>query len=332
MLQLGIGLRGQSKLKEIIEYSRLAEQLSLHFIWVPDVDLERETFVTAACIALSTEKIGIGVISNPYTRHPAISAAAVATLNEIAEGRVRYALCAGGFKSLKPFGFASWEKPLSSIRKAVELSKSLFRGESVLPKGAEEGATLKLAFQSRHRIPIYIAAMTGKKMMELAGRVADGVLLAGPLGFEFTKSCIDHVIEGAIKAGRSAKEITIAMEALFSVSYDSCKAKEEAKSLVGEMIIADPRFTAALKAADIAEYEVELVKRSLSKSKEEIVKAVNERMVDQFSISGSPNQCVEKIRTYAEIGIQEICLLPPTDSNIKQLLNIIGKDILPSLQ
>jgi 5,10-methylenetetrahydromethanopterin reductase len=329
MLRIGVGLRGLSTISEILEYSVLAERLGLDFVWVPDVGLERETFVTATCIALSTKRITIGVITNPYTRHPAISAAAVATLSEAADGRVKYALCVGGFRSLKPFGFSSWAKPLSSIMNAVDLTKRLFQGEEF---EIEEGAALRLSFPVKYRIPIYIAVMTGVRMMELAGRIADGVLFAGPLGIDFTKSSIERVVKSAIEAGRKKEDVTIAMEALFSVAYDSVKAKERAKSLVGEMIIADPRFAPAIRARGISEKEVEVVRQSLQEGSESLRKAISEKMVEQFSISGSPQECLEKIRRYAAIGVQEICVLPPLDSNLRETIKIIGEDILPSLR
>lgn len=330
MVQIGIGLSGHNETSSTIQNVLLAEQLGLDFVWVHDIDLEREPFVTSSCIALSTDRIEIGVIANPYTRHPIVSAAAVATLSEIAPGRIRYALGIGGRKSVGHVYCAHDSKPLTRLGAAIELSKKLFKGEKLSLNNELQNA--KLAVPIIGEIPIYVAAMVGKRTMRLAGRMADGVLLAGPLGLEFVKCCIDTVTEAATSSGRDPSKIRIAMEMLFSVSEDSHTAKEKVKKNIAEFIITDSRFNSTIIKAGISPEEIEQVRSSFTEGKEQISDTVTSKMVELFSIAGTPQECVRKIRSYARAGVQEICLMTSPDTDLRKVIVLIAEAMLPDLR
>ena len=81
MFPSGVMLSPHIPLPDLVELGRLAESLGYSRIWVPDEGLAtRDVFVAMTALAMSTERIAIGTgIVNPYTRHPALTASAIAS-------------------------------------------------------------------------------------------------------------------------------------------------------------------------------------------------------------------------------------------------------------
>ncbi|MEM3506084.1 MAG: LLM class flavin-dependent oxidoreductase [Candidatus Bathyarchaeia archaeon] len=117
-------------------------------------------------------------ICNPYTRHFAIIAVAILSLDEISNGRAILGIGAGGSLTLFPLKIEMWYKPIKTVKEAVKLIKSLFSGEIV--NSDEEflkAKDIKLFNTQKHRIPVYLGARR-PKMLKLIGELADGALLS----------------------------------------------------------------------------------------------------------------------------------------------------------
>ena len=86
---VSVNLMPTAKIETIVELAQLSEKLGYRRCWVYDEGLHtRDVFVTLTAIAIATEKIFLGPgITNPYVRHPGITAAAIASLDEISAGR-----------------------------------------------------------------------------------------------------------------------------------------------------------------------------------------------------------------------------------------------------
>jgi 5,10-methylenetetrahydromethanopterin reductase len=178
MTQLGIQIIPTMPVNEVIETAVMAEELGYDFCLVADEGFMPDVYVALGAIAQRTQRIQLGLVTNGYTRHPAVTANALATLDDLSGGRAIVVLVAGGSLVLNPMGIPR-EAPLTVMRESIEIMRRLWSGEQVTWQGKRHslhGAQLHGAGQ--HAIPIWMA-VRGEKMLELAGRVADGVVLGG---------------------------------------------------------------------------------------------------------------------------------------------------------
>ena len=176
-MRYSINVIPEGPIADIVELATRAETLGFDRCWVYDEGLvTRDVYVTMAAIATATDRLVIGPgITNPYTRHPAQTAAAIASLHEVSGGRAFLGLGAGGSLTLDPIGLER-RRPLRAVAEAIELARKLYSGDTVTFSGELfelRSATMSYAAND---IEIWLAGR-GPKMLELGGRVADGVML-----------------------------------------------------------------------------------------------------------------------------------------------------------
>lgn len=163
---------------QLVELARHAEALGYERIWIPDEGLAgRDCYVTLAAIAAATTRVRIGTgITNAYTRHPGVTAAAIASLDELSGGRAMLGLGAGGGLTLDPLAIERLA-PLAAIEDLVTAARHLWAGERVDHAGGTGPFNdARLEF-GRADIPIWLAGR-GPRIMRLAGQLADGFVLS----------------------------------------------------------------------------------------------------------------------------------------------------------
>lgn len=200
MVPTGVMLTPSTPLPRVVELAQLAEQLGYARIWIPDEGLAtRDVFVTMTAIAAATETVMVGTgITNPYTRHPALVAGAIASIDELSGGRAFLGYGAGGSLALKPLGIDR-VRPLVYVKEAIEVARRLFEGQTI----DEDVESIRLSGArlcvGRPDIEIWFAGR-GSRMLRQAGALTDGVL------FEFLHKptlgeYVDRVREGAETTG-----------------------------------------------------------------------------------------------------------------------------------
>jgi 5,10-methylenetetrahydromethanopterin reductase len=176
--KLGVLLSAEYPMTELADLGKLSEDLGYTYFWYVDARYRPECYLGLAAVAAKTEKILLGtVVTDPFSRHPAITAVSIATLDEMSNGRAILGLGAGG-ATIKALGI-DWKLPVAALRECVDVVKRLLKGEQVTHEGkVVQLRGGKLAFKPlRSEIPIYFATQ-GAQVSKLAGQVADGVLLA----------------------------------------------------------------------------------------------------------------------------------------------------------
>src|SRR5690349_20965282 len=94
---LGVLLFAEYPADQLVELGRLSEELGYTYFWYTDIRFSRECYVGLTAVAAVTKKILLGTgVSDPYSRHPANSAAAIASLDEFSRGRAMLGLGTGG--------------------------------------------------------------------------------------------------------------------------------------------------------------------------------------------------------------------------------------------
>ena len=127
---LGVLLFADYSLDELGRLGRLCEDLGYRCLWYTDVRFGRECYLGLASIAARTERIRLGPgVTDPYTRHPAITAAAIATFDEMCGGRARLGLGVGG-QGFRELGIDR-PRPITTLRETVSMVRALLRGRTI---------------------------------------------------------------------------------------------------------------------------------------------------------------------------------------------------------
>ena len=176
-MRVGLCFDGFYSIQEMIELSKLADEIGMESIWMSDHLCFRDSLTTCMALLAATQKIKVAPAPmSPYSRTPIISAMSVTTMDEFAPGRVIASPGTGNAAALKEAGIES-PHPLQTMREYVEILRRLLKGETVNYQGKMfqlNGA--KMGFVPAQPIPMYITAVRSR-MLELGGEIGDGVLL-----------------------------------------------------------------------------------------------------------------------------------------------------------
>jgi len=201
-MEYGLLLLGEHDPESVVRLGQLAEQAGFRDLWFADEKFFRDPFVSLTHLAHHTSRIRLGTcVTDPFTRHPALLAMAMGTLDEVSGGRAVLGLGAG-FSGLEAMGVER-RRAVRSMRQAIDAIRRLWAGETVtLQDDAFRLSNLSLNFPSRPDIPILLAS-AGPLMLRLAGEAADEVMF-GDLGTtEVLTPALAEVRRGAERSARS---------------------------------------------------------------------------------------------------------------------------------
>jgi 5,10-methylenetetrahydromethanopterin reductase len=296
-------------------------------LWITDHFNNRNVYVLLAMVAAYTERIKIGPgVTNPYLVHPVVTAQAVATLNEIAPGRVICGLGVGDKTTLQMLGVEQ-VKPLAAIREAVHIIREVTSGKALEMQGEIfKVSRAKLNFKAANPIPIFIGAQ-GPKMLALAAEIGDGVLINASHPKDIENS-MNFIREGVEKTDKKLEELKISAYTSFSIASDYEKALKAVVPVVAYIVAGAPEII--LERHGIS---VELA----GKVREAIVRAqwkeafsyVDNNMVEAFSICGTPENCIDKVDKLLKVGVNQIVVGSPIGPNIHKAINMIAAEVFP---
>jgi 5,10-methylenetetrahydromethanopterin reductase len=224
----GVVLQGVDPPEEFCSMVAEIEAAGFDHLWLTDSSLHaRNCYAYLTLAAGRSSRLVLGTaVTNPATRHPGVTAAAAATLDEICGGRLILGIGAGD-RPLQALGVRP--SPLADLAAAVQAMRRLWQGEDVhLSAPGFTLAGARLRFPARPGIPVFIAA-SGPKTLQLAGRIADGVILLTGLFPEALDWAIAQVASGADAAGRPLPHI--AVFAYGAISDDEHAAVEAARPI-----------------------------------------------------------------------------------------------------
>jgi len=328
-VKFGVELVPSMSLDKVVDYARRFELGGADFVWITDHYTNRDPYVTLSLIARATDFINLGVgVTNPYTRHIASTASAVASLDEISEGRAALGLGPGDRSTLAALNI-ELEKPLTRVKETVLALRALWSGEAVKFDGETvrlEGA--RLGFRPpKEMIPIYIGAQ-GPKMLRLAGEIGDGVLInaSNEKDFDFASKSIKS---GAEAANRKLSDIDIVAYTCFSVAESELDAKKAATPVVAFIAAGSPENVLERHGLDIE--KANKMKDLISKGKiPDAFALVDDDFIEAFSVSGTPEQCISKIENLLKAGVTQFVFGSPLGKKKKEALQLITEKIIPA--
>ena len=301
-------LQDDHPISEGVEYVRYAEDRGFEAVWQAESRLVREATVPmAAFLAQTTRiKVGAGVVNN-WTRNPALLASTFSTLDDLAPGRVILGIGAWWDPLAAKVGIER-SRPLRAIRETVEAVRALLADETVTYHGDFvhlDGVELDYVHQERRpkEVPIYIGA-TGMKMMELAGEIADGVLLNNLVAPTYNAQAMEALERGAARADRTVDDLDRPQLVVCSVSDDRQVALDRARLLVTQYLGQQPHIGKAsgVPIALLDEIGSMLTWPATHEQVVEASKVVPDDVVQMITASGTPDECRAKVAEYIAAG------------------------------
>jgi 5,10-methylenetetrahydromethanopterin reductase len=173
----GIWLHAVRPVPDLVRLAVTAEELGASALLLADEGIDRDLYVTLTAVAVATSKLTlIPAITNPHSRHPVATAAALASLAEVAPGRVVAGLGAGGTLVFGPMGLAP-ARPFTALAEAVEVIDALLAGEAVDHEGEFTARNARLPW-APGRLPVAIAGR-GPRVERLKAERADWAVVSG---------------------------------------------------------------------------------------------------------------------------------------------------------
>ncbi|MHA1286989.1 MAG: LLM class flavin-dependent oxidoreductase, partial [Candidatus Thorarchaeota archaeon] len=255
-----------------------AEALGVEGIWVgEDIGIGQETSILSADLLGRTKKVRVGTGIIPITVHNISTIARGSlTLHEIGTGRYVLGIGIGGMQDLIKHGI-HLKKPVTELRKSTQL----FQTESVtIQTELVNLREFNLSINEPARIPIFYG-VRGPQMLKLAGKVADGVILSGPV--DYIKYAIEVIDKAAATEGRNAEDVE---KVVWLPTIPTFKGGSEklAKQVVAIVVADTPEQV--LNLLDIDLDRVDKIRQAFAESGPKGgAKFIDQHFIDTFSIS-----------------------------------------------
>ena len=279
--------------------------------------LSRDAFVVLGQAASNTSRLTLfPAVTNPFTRDASVLASAIQSVEELAPGRVKF-MIGTGYTSASTIG----RKPatLAEMRACISTVKGLLAGQTV----DFDGTPGRLGYASGRRIPVIMAA-SGPKAIELAGEIADGVLLLVGFNRGIIERALDHLETGAKRAGRQLDDLEIIWAVRTCTAATTQAARRHARpTAVHWGVLRWGGYWLEPAGLQLPKLEVpEAVHHiypdlSHAHDWEAAIAAtafvpddVAAQLCDAIGLIGTPDDCANRILEMAKLGARNLYLMP----------------------
>lgn len=330
----------------LIRLAQLQEECGYDVFWYTDERFYREVFGGLTLVATNTQRIALGtLVTDPYIRHPAVTAMGIATLDEVSGGRAALGVGAGitGFQEMG----IERRKPVQSLREMVSLIRRLLAGETVDFHGdVFDFHHGRLGFRpTRASLPIYIAS-NGPLGLALAGEVADGVVMQGAVTGRLIDWMLEHVSRGAAAggpdgAGRDVGDLDVVarVNVCISPNVDAARALMR-RELARTVLMQQPDFV-TFKVAGLD------VPARLRKAAARIGRTYNAgpdvldalaalvppEFVDALTLAGTADHIAAQISGMVRRGVSHVAIAPfPLDESVEDVISSFAREVMPRVR
>jgi 5,10-methylenetetrahydromethanopterin reductase len=327
---------GRHRSDEFRQLVRLAETSGYDGLWQADERFFRDCWAALATAALSSTRMRLGVcVTDPYVRHPALTATAFATVDEISGGRTVLGLGAGisGFAEMG----ITRERPRTALRETIELVRLLWSGDRVDYSGEvvrfHDGA---IQVPARPDAPICIAS-NGPSTIELAGEVADGLIVQALGSPHMVESVRGLLAKGAERAGRDESGIRLHARLDIAVHADRATARAAVvPGVVRHLRTHYPHFNSPRLAGveipeDLVEALAGLGYTHDPAALEALVRLVPEQAIDRLAVAGTVDDVAEQLAALLRGGVAEVIVMPVLvpGQDEQALVRQIAEEVMP---
>ena len=354
-MEFGFVFMGDINVHGDVKY---AEDHGFSHGWLYDSQmLGSEVYASLALCAHETNKIKLGPgVTNPKSRIAPLTACGMATLNSIAPGRAILGIGTGN-TTRRTMGMPAAK--VAELEEHIKVCKGLFQRDEIVDY--QEGKRhRKIKFLNPDtdyiniddKIPVYIAA-SGPKVAQMAGRIADGVILFGAVDPAIIGWMVDNVRKGAKEAGRNPNDVyVVSMTAFYLTKTNEEIASRPVKEAVGPMVASssnifalschhDPsllpeefrneivKFTGVYKEPDepVETRHLKLYSGYLQQLKDEHEAIMSKEIIQATTLTGTKDEVIQMIHKMKEAGVDQVAIQPirPTREVVEQ----VASEIMP---
>jgi len=333
-----VGLLGGADTQKFMELVRMADGYGAAAIGTYDsAFLGGDAYVRATLIAMAAPRAAVGLRpSNPLTREPQVMASFLASIDSLTGGRA-FLDIASGDSAVFNIGYpaasrARIEDYVTCVRGLLARGESTYQGRPQRVRWAASAV--------RPRVPISICA-EGPKMLQLGGRIGDGVIAGTGLLPEVIRDTIDRVHAGAREAGRDPSEVDIWFTARSSLDEDRARAIDNVKASVSSILNHAMRFGLEGKhvpadlQAKIQDYVegYELYDHVLHAGRNPRRMAdlgLTDYAIERWALAGAPRDWIARIEQLAEAGATKLWVGPRAGDMDGQLrsMRLLGEQVM----
>ncbi|MCO6187501.1 glucose-6-phosphate dehydrogenase (coenzyme-F420) [Rhizobium sp. L1K21] len=330
MLRIGYKASAEQFLpRDLMDFAVLAEDVGLDSVFISDhFQPWRHTgghaphaLVWLGAVGARTERIALGtsVLTPTFRHHPSMVAQSFGTLGSMFPGRIILGIGTGEGLNEVPATGCEWperKERFSRLREAVRLIRQLWSEERVTFDGEfykTESATIY--DRPDEPVPIYVAA-AGPMIAKYAGRFGDGfICTSGKAPSLYKDTLIPNLEEGLNEKGRASSEVDRMIEVKLSFDKDVARAKE------------DTRFWGALALTPDQKMSVEdpLEMEKLADS------LSSDQTASRWIVTGDPEEVVEKLKPYAELGFNHFVFHAPGPDQ-HRFLTQFAEEVAPRIR
>jgi 5,10-methylenetetrahydromethanopterin reductase len=306
-MRYGVTLQGVDDPVGFGELAQWIEGLGYNDLWITDSSLHAgEVYVYATLALQATSRLRIGTaVTNPVTRHPAITANAGATLARLGPGRFVCGIGVGD-SPLPEIGV----KPakLDTLLETVSTIRRLWSGESLTGRlGRYEYRDARLT-RGAGEIPVHFAA-SGPRTLAAAGEHADGAIVLAGLFPEGLAFALEHLHRGRELSARKAFTTTCFLYG--SIRDDERAALDDARTIAAWFPQVSPAYA---RLAGMSDELIESVRAAYGGGEFQRAGAaaslINDDLVRKLAFAGSPATAAAKLDQLRRTAIDAVSIFP----------------------
>ena len=319
-----VGILPNRPVTEIAEVAAEADRLGFGGIWVADSQsIFRDAFQALAVCATRTSRVQLATgVTNPVTRHLAVVASAIATLNELSGGRAVLGIGVGE-SAVRTIGLQPAR--LAELEAATYALRALLAGEPAQVNGHE----LRQGW-SGGTVPIVYAA-SGPRALRLAGRIADGVLFQVGADPGLVRYGLESIGAGVREAGRADTDVRRILRLACVVDADRERARGQARGYVAaaagtvHWAVPPERMPPGLYD-DLTRMKERYDYAKHASGDAEHAALITDLVIDTMGIAGTPDDAVPRFRELAALGVDAFCI---TTGDPLQTMRVLAEHVIP---
>jgi 5,10-methylenetetrahydromethanopterin reductase len=301
---VSVGISPRQSLESWAAFAAALEAEGVRRIWVIDSQLAmKDVYVGLTVAALNTRRVGLGTgVTNAVTRHPTVTANAIAAIAEISNGRALLGLGAGDSAL---YGVGLKPQKVDEVEEAISYFRAVLGGQ----EGQLSGQRYRVPHAAAN-VPIHLA-VSQERMCNLAGRVADGAIVMGPAQPDMVRRQVEWIETGLKAARRSRGQFEIAFMATMSATDDGAAALGEVRSWASTQARLLAHFKELPESLLPFRDEIRLSGESYDYSEHLSTRAthsaaVSDDLTRALAIVGTPDECAARLRALQATGVDAL--------------------------
>jgi 5,10-methylenetetrahydromethanopterin reductase len=343
-LSVGVAIDGHESLSAVLpRLVALDRGDAIDTLWIADERFRRDVWTSMGAIGASTNRLRLATcVTDPFVRHPALTGAAIATVDDVAPGRAILGLGAGAS------GFAAMgnrrERPAVALRETIGFLRQFwtadeafsYEGSSVQFRDARLGFRPADDRGNARPIPIMLAGR-GPLILELAGQLADGVLVATFLDGPLLEASLARVAAGEARRAESLAPLRRVSWCYVAIDDDGEAARDAVRRGIAVAIwgsrpiieeLGVPLPTALRQLMDERAYSIEPETIGLAAA------LIPDDLVDACSIAGPPAEVATRLHGLSARGFAEAACWLFDTPNVGQgrMVERLAHEVVPGLR